>query len=149
MEWRGICCPLWGHKMPWYTVLTRGHKRSKRVRYTQNEYYSGCLDVLTKCSQDFPRGEDATWLEKSRIVKNLKKDAKKDHSYFYRFQQAEDAEQNRHSSFRNACSCIDKMATLRKVTCKPIEWNTWLYVNFNDLKEAFDDGDRNTIYRVA
>ena len=130
-------------------VRTRGHKRSKRVRYTQKEYYSSCLYVLTKYSQDLPRGEDATWLEKSRIVKNLKKNAKKDHSYFYRFQQAEDAEQNRHSSFRKACSCIDKMATLRKVTYQPIEWNTYLYVNFNDLKEAFDDGDRNTIYRVA
>ena len=56
----------------------------------------------------------------------------KDHSYFYRFQQAEDAKQNRHSSFRKACSCIDKMATLRKVTYQLIEWNTYLYVNFND-----------------
>ena len=41
------------------------------------------------------------------------------------------------------------MATLRKVTYQPIEWNTYFYVNFNALKEAFDDEDRNTIYRVA
>ena len=40
------------------------------------------------------------------------------------------------------------MATLRKVTYQLIEWNTYLYVNFNDLMN-FDDGDRNTMYRVA
>ena len=87
--------------------------------------------------------------ELQRDITDLRKMLKKDHSYFYCFQQAEDAKQNRQSSFRKACSCIDKMATLRKVTYQPIEWNTYFYVNFNALKEAFDDGDRNTIYRVA
>ena len=41
------------------------------------------------------------------------------------------------------------MDTLRKVTCQSIEWNTYFNVNFNDLKEDFDDGDSNTIYKVA
>ncbi|VDO68529.1 unnamed protein product [Schistosoma margrebowiei] len=45
-------------------------------------------------------------------------------------------------------SCTDQIATLRNIVEQLIEWNSPLYINFIDYKNAFDRVDRTTLWRL-
>jgi hypothetical protein len=47
--------------------------------------------------------------------------------------------------FRAKRSCTDHIATLRIIKEQSIEWNSGLYLNFSDYKQAFDETIKKTI----
>jgi hypothetical protein len=42
-----------------------------------------------------------------------------------------------HAGFRPNRFCIDQRASLRIIVDQIIEWNTFLYINFEDYEKAF------------
>ncbi|VDP04033.1 unnamed protein product, partial [Schistosoma curassoni] len=52
------------------------------------------------------------------------------------------------SGFHKDRSCTDQIATLRNIVEQLIEWNSPLYINFIDYKNAFDRVDRTTLRRL-
>ncbi|VDO91768.1 unnamed protein product [Schistosoma margrebowiei] len=45
-------------------------------------------------------------------------------------------------------SCTDQIATLRIIVEESVEWNSSLYINFNDYEKAFDSVDRRTLWKL-
>ena len=52
------------------------------------------------------------------------------------------------AGFRAGRSCIDQIATLRMILEQSLEWQSPVYINFIDLKKAFDMIDRSTMWRI-
>ena len=52
------------------------------------------------------------------------------------------------AGFRKNKSCIDQIATLRIIIEQSIEWQSPLFLNFIDFRQAFDSVDRETIWKL-
>ena len=52
------------------------------------------------------------------------------------------------AGFRKDRSCTDQIATLRIIIEQSLEWQSTLYLNFIDFKQAFDSIDRDTIWKL-
>lgn len=52
------------------------------------------------------------------------------------------------AGFRKDKSCTDQIATLRIIIEQSLEWQSTLYLNFIDFKQAFDSVDRETIWQL-
>ncbi|KAK2174671.1 hypothetical protein NP493_781g00020 [Ridgeia piscesae] len=45
-------------------------------------------------------------------------------------------------------SCVDQIATLRIIVQQSLEWNSSLYINFVDYEKAFDNINRDTLWKL-
>ena len=52
------------------------------------------------------------------------------------------------AGFRKDKSCTDQIATLRIIIEQSLEWQSTLYLNFIDFRQAFDSVDRDTIWQL-
>ena len=52
------------------------------------------------------------------------------------------------AGFRRNRSCADQIASLRIIVEQPLEWNSPLYINFIDYEKAFDNVDRETMWKL-
>ncbi|XP_073668649.1 uncharacterized protein [Paramisgurnus dabryanus] len=52
------------------------------------------------------------------------------------------------AGFRKEKSCTDQIATLRIIIEQSLEWQSPLYLNFIDFRQAFDSVDRETIWQL-
>ena len=52
------------------------------------------------------------------------------------------------AGFRKDKSCMDQIATLRIIIEQSLEWQSTLYLNFIDFKKAFDNVDREVIWKL-
>ena len=52
------------------------------------------------------------------------------------------------AGFRKNRSCTDQIATLRIILEQSLEWNSPLYINFVDYEKAFDNVDRQTLWKL-
>ena len=53
-----------------------------------------------------------------------------------------------HAGFRRGRPCTDQTATLRIILEQSCEWNSPLYVNFIDYEKAFDNLDRQSLWKL-
>ncbi|VDP22818.1 unnamed protein product [Schistosoma margrebowiei] len=52
------------------------------------------------------------------------------------------------TGFRKDRSCTKQIGTLRIIVEQSIEWNSSLYINFNDYEKVFGSVDRKTLYKL-
>ncbi|CAH2275492.1 Hypothetical predicted protein [Pelobates cultripes] len=52
------------------------------------------------------------------------------------------------AGFRQNQSCMDQIATLRIIVKQSLQWNSSLYINFVDSEKAFDNVDREVLWKL-
>ena len=52
------------------------------------------------------------------------------------------------AGFRKNRSCVDQITTLRLIVEQSLEWNSSFYINFIDYEKAFDNVDRDMLWKI-